>query len=200
MQSLSAQVMGDDAAELMQQIVRGESTLDGLEIDFDLQWRALVALIARDDVSDPSAAIADLRAKDTSASGRNWAWVAEAAVNTAENKQAMFDAIVQRGSQMSNLELRHKGQGLTWAGSASNLMPLTAQFFEAAPGIWKEFTSEVALRTLEEIYPGWDISEEAIALADGVLAGDHSDGFKRVLSEGQDNVRRALRNRAVDAG
>ena len=199
-QSLSAQVMGDDAAELMQQIVRGESTLDGLEIDFDLQWRALVALIARGDVSDPSAAIADLRAKDTSASGRNWAWVAEAAVNTAENKQAMFDAIVQRGSQMSNLELRHKGQGLTWAGSASNLMPLTAQFFEAAPGIWKEFTSEVALRTLEEIYPGWDISEEAIALADGVLAGDHSDGFKRVLSEGQDNVRRALRNRAVDAG
>ena len=199
-QSLSAQVMGDDAAELMQQIVRGESTLEGLEIDFDVQWRALVALIARGDVSDPAAAIADLRAKDTSASGRNWAWVAEAAVNTAENKQAVFDAIVQRGSQMSNLELRHKGQGLTWAGSASNLMPLTAQFFEAAPGIWKEFTSEVALRTLEQIYPGWDISESAIAMADGVLSGDHSDGFKRVLSEGQDNVRRALRNRAVDAG
>jgi len=57
----------------------------------------------------------------------------------------------------------------------------------------------MAQRTLEGMYPLWDVSEEAIAKADEFLGGDMPAGLRRIISEGQDRVARALRNRKVDA-
>ncbi|APT85271.1 aminopeptidase N [Corynebacterium aquilae] len=200
-QALSNLVFGDDAAQLMRSILADAPELEGLHVDADLRWRALTSLIARGDYTpeEALAAIEEEKTRDKSSNGRNWAWTAEAAINTANNKAAIFEAITAHGKDMSNLELRHKGRGLTWAGSDKNLTDLSARYFSVAPTVWDTFESEVALRTLTEIYPSWDISEEGIARAEELLAGEHTAGFKRVIAEGADRVKRALRNRTIDA-
>ena len=57
----------------------------------------------------------------------------------------------------------------------------------------------MAQRTLEGLYPLWDVSEEALAKADEFLAGEMPAGLRRIISEGQDRAARALRNQKVDA-
>ncbi len=65
--------------------------------------------------------------------------------------------------------------------------------------MWEAFSNEIAMQILTGLYPSWNVTAEALALADDFLAGEHSAGLKRVVSEERDRVARALRNREVDA-
>ena len=191
-----------DASTAFAHGILNEDSLDGLELDADLRWRALVALAASGDLGDKKAVmerVAEERQRDTSSTGRNYAWRVEAAINTPENKREIFTQMFTGGKDMSNLELRHKGMGLVHPGAEAALLPLTAAYFDGAKDVWDTFESEVALRTLSEVYPRWDISQAAIDRATALLEQDHPAGLKRIIMEGKDTVERALRLRAFDA-
>ena len=103
-------------------------------------------------------------------------------------------------STLSNLDRRHKLDGFTYPGSAPSLADLGPRYFEIAADLWRGFSSEVALLVLTGLYPTWDISEDAIAAADALLAQDDLPaGLARVVAENQDRVKRALRNQRFDA-
>jgi len=87
--------------------------------------------------------------------------------------------------------------GLTF--TREGLEGLTDEYFRVAPQLWDRLTNEMAQRTLEGMYPLWDVSEEAIAKADEFLGKDMPTGLRRIITEGQDRAARALRNRVVDA-
>ena len=57
----------------------------------------------------------------------------------------------------------------------------------------------MAQRTLEGMYPRWDVTAGAVDKANALLGGDAPAGLKRVIAEGQDRIARAVRNREVDA-
>ncbi|MDU0479767.1 aminopeptidase N [Staphylococcus chromogenes] len=187
-----------DAIDYFRGILDGTAPA-GLVIDADLRWWALTALIAAGEIDDPAKAIAAELARDKSAAGQNSAWRAEAAVNTAANKEQVFAELTDVSQGLSNLATRHKTEGLTFAGSAANLQQFNDRYFDIADKFWADASSEVALATLNAIYPSWDISEEGLARADRFLAGEHVTGLTRVVSENRDRVARALRNRQVDA-
>jgi len=153
----------------------------------EVRWLAITNLIAagalpleaaeqeQDNTSE--GAISRLRAR--AVVDKRWAW----------NKLVEDD--------LTNLEARYLMDGLTF--TYDGLEGLTDEYFRAAPALWDRLTNEMAQRTLEGMYPRWDVTAAAVDKANGLLNGDAPAGLKRVIAEGQDRIARAVRNREVDA-
>ena len=153
----------------------------------ETRWLALTNLIAAGEL--PVSAAED--EKDGSSEGA----VSRLRARASVDKRWAWDKLVSE--DLTNLESRYLMDGLTF--TREGLEGLTDEYFRVAPQLWDRLTNEMAQRTLEGMYPLWDVSEEAIAKADEFLGGDMPAGLRRIISEGQDRVARALRNRRVDA-
>jgi len=190
----------EDSIAFFTSILADEPPAEGLVMDTELRWAALSILVGANAVTDVEAAIQEELGRDSSATSHNYAQRTRAAVNTPEAKQAMFAELTDVSSTLSNLDRRHKLDGFTYPGSAPSLTDLGPRYFEIAADLWRGFSSEVALQVLTGLYPTWDISEDAIAAADALLAQDDLPaGLARVVAENQDRVKRALRNQRFDA-
>ncbi len=198
MQALAKVALNDEAAAFFRGLLDGSG--DGIDVDADLRWWALTALIAYGAVENPTGVIADELTRDRSSASTLSALRAEAAINTAENKASIYGEAISTDNTLSNLELRHKIEGLTFTGSAPLLENYTRTYFEIAPTVWEKFSNEIAMQILTGLYPSWNVSPAALALADSFLAVEHPASLQRVVSEERDRVARALRNREVDAG
>ena len=153
----------------------------------EVRWLAITNLIAagalpleaaeKEQDNTSEGAISRLRAR--AVVDKRWAW----------NKLVEDD--------LTNLEARYLMDGLTF--TYDGLEGLTDEYFRAAPALWDRLTNEMAQRTLEGMYPRWDVTAAAVDKANGLLNGDAPAGLKRVIAEGQDRIARAVRNREVDA-
>ncbi|NLF91450.1 MAG: aminopeptidase N [Corynebacterium marinum] len=188
-QALTRLPLNDAAADHLEQVL-AESD------DAELRWLALAALAAYSRAG--TAEIQAERSRDRSATGTQAALRAEAAVNDPAVKKRVWEEVV--AGDLANLDARHKMAGLVYPGSTEHLMPLAEAYFDVAPKVWEHPSHEMALSTLNGLYPVWDISTEGLARADAFLYHDLPAGLRRVIAEQHDRVARALRNRAVDAG
>ena len=153
----------------------------------EVRWLAITNLIAagalpleaaeKEQDNTSEGAISRLRAR--AVVDKRWAW----------NKLVEDD--------LTNLEARYLMDGLTF--TYDGLEGLTDEYFRAAPALWDRLTNEMAQRTLEGMYPRWDVTAGAVDKANALLGGDAPAGLKRVIAEGQDRIARAVRNREVDA-
>ncbi|NHX54691.1 aminopeptidase N [Corynebacterium striatum] len=163
--------------------------------DEGLRWYAIAALAADGALGDVSSAVDAQLARDNSATGYQAAVRARAAVNTAENKRAVWDEIV--AGELTNRELTSKLEGLTYPVS-DELLP-TSEFFDVAEKVWSSQSSEIGLTSVTGLFPSWAISQETLDEADEFLKRDLAGGLRRSVTEQRDRMARALRNRAVDA-
>ncbi|ART20714.1 aminopeptidase N [Corynebacterium striatum] len=163
--------------------------------DEGLRWYAIAALAADGALDDVSSAVDAQLARDNSATGYQAAVRARAAVNTAENKRAVWDEIA--AGELTNRELTSKLEGLTYPGS-DELLP-TSEFFDVAEKVWSSQSSEIGLTSVTGLFPSWAISQETLDEADEFLKRDLAGGLRRSVTEQRDRMARALRNRAVDA-
>ncbi|VFB07569.1 aminopeptidase [Corynebacterium striatum] len=163
--------------------------------DEGLRWYAIAALAADGALGYVSSAVDAQLARDNSATGYQAAVRARAAVNTAENKRAVWDEIV--AGELTNRELTSKLEGLTYPGS-DELLP-TSEFFDVAEKVWSSQSSEIGLTSVTGLFPSWAISQETLDEADEFLKRDLAGGLRRSVTEQRDRMARALRNRAVDA-
>ncbi|MEH0147361.1 aminopeptidase N [Corynebacterium sp. Q4381] len=154
----------------------------------EVRWLALTNLIA-------SGAL-PLSAADEEDDDSNEGAISRLRARAAVDKRWAWDKLVS--DDLTNLEARFLMDGLTF--TLDGLEGLTDEYFRAAPALWDRLTNEMAQRTLEGMYPSWDVDEQAIGKADALLNdGKAPAGLKRVVSEGQDRAARALRNQQVDA-
>ena len=153
----------------------------------EVRWLAITNLIAagalpleaaeKEQDNTSEGAISRLRAR--AVVDKRWAW------------QKLVE------DDLTNLEARYLMDGLTF--TYDGLEGLTDEYFRAAPALWERLTNEMAQRTLEGMYPRWDVTAAAADKANALLNGDAPAGLKRVIAEGQDRIARAVRNRGVDA-
>ncbi|OEX92095.1 aminopeptidase N [Corynebacterium sp. BCW_4722] len=160
---------------------------DAPERNQEVRWLALTNLIAAGEL--PLSAAED--EKDDSSEGR----ISRLRARATVDKRWAWDQLVNE--DLTNLEARYLMDGLTFF--EKSLEGLTDEYFRVAPGLWDRLTNEMAQRTLEGMYPRWDIEQGAIDKANDLLNSDVPAGLKRVIAEGQDRAARALRNRTVDA-
>ena len=101
--------------------------------------------------------------------------------------------------ELSNLELRHKLEGLTMTGAEKHLGFAVEEYFANAERVWDAGSTEIALGTVQGLYPSWNISQETIDATDKFLEKRLPSGLRRAVTEERDRLARALRNRAIDS-
>ena len=188
-QALTRLPLNDRAADQLAQVLESSH-------DAELRWLALAALVAYDRIEVD--AIDRERARDRSATGRQAALRAAAAVNDPATKRTVWEEVV--AGDLSNVDIRMRMEGFVYPGSTPHLEQFNDEYFRIAEQLWQHPSSEIGLTTLTGLYPVWDISAAGLQRADAFLERDLPAGLRRVVSEQRDRVARALRNREVDAG
>ncbi|MGO1950611.1 MAG: ERAP1-like C-terminal domain-containing protein, partial [Mycobacteriaceae bacterium] len=185
---------GQDAATL----------LPGFTVDQDLRWRLLTALVGTPGAlgeDEAAELITTEEVADKSSSGQMNAVRARTALPLAETKRAAWDAVTLHGADMSNLTLRYTMAGLTHVGQDALLTSFGHEYVQRAVEMWNELSSEMALRTLEGLFPSWDGYQNIAGDLRALAAADSTPaGLRRVLNEGVSRADRAAAARDVDAG
>lgn len=181
----------------------GSVALEGLAIDTDLRWELLTALVAGGRAGE--AEIAAELAGDNTASGKQHAAHARAAVPTLEGKQAAWDSVVVR-DDAPNAIIRATAAGFGHVHDPAVLQPFVTTYLDALFPIWESRTYHMAEELIEGLYPAVLASAE---LRDATQAwlDQHAEGapkvastaLRRMVIESLAGTERALAAQAVDA-
>ncbi|GAB0104653.1 aminopeptidase N [Nocardia sp. JMUB6875] len=203
--ALTGAVLADRHVQVLRQLLAGDPAgvgLPGLTVDTDLRWRLTQALAAAgaidsDGVETPL--IDEELARDNTAAGRRQAAAAATARPQAAVKEQAWDTVMNDDS-VANITTRAIVAGFAPAGQANLLTPYVERYFAEIPAVWERRSSEVAQTVVVGLYPHWAITDEAVAVADKFLAGEHPPALRRLVVEGKAGIERSLRARAFDRG
>ncbi|RJQ74546.1 aminopeptidase N [Pseudonocardiaceae bacterium YIM PH 21723] len=193
--SLAGSVLEPKILAVLRGWLDGSVPLPGLTVDTDQRWRLLQALVAHG-LSTPEEIDAELD-RDQTAAGERQAARATALIPDAEGKadswrraleddelaKAVGDSIISGFSHPAQREL---------------LQSYTARYFAEIDQVWERRSSEVAQSVVVGLYPSWSITADSVKVADTWLAGEHSPGLRRLVSEGRAGILRALAAREFD--
>lgn len=176
----------------------GERSLDGLDIDTDLGWELLIALVAAGRAGD---AEIDARLEsDKTATGQESAAHARAAIPTAEGKQRAWDSIVEADTA-TNSVVRTTAAGFVRAGDRELLTPFVPRYFDMIGRVWTERSYAIAEKLVELLYPATLANRELVEASHAWLAAnaDAAPALRRLVVENVAGVERALAAQERDA-
>jgi aminopeptidase N len=197
LRALAAAAHTDPVLEVLEGLLEGDRSIDGLVVDTDLRWSLLHAL-ARTGRADDLRIAAELR-RDHTISGQERAAAARAARPTAEAKAEAWEVAVVR-DDVPNETQRSVVHAFLQQGQAEVLEPYVEQYFEAAHTLWEEKGTQRASTALEFLFPRVLASPELLEKANTWLHDSPAKpAAKRYVREGADDVERYLRAQQKDA-
>jgi aminopeptidase N len=165
------------------------ATPEGIELDLDLRWRILSRLAALGAVSR-----AELQ-EAYDAEPANEARVAlTGALCSLPDAEAQTYAwsIFTGETDLPNYDVVAAGQGL-WRGPEELTAPYVERYFQDLPQTVQKRSGWVLATAAEAFFPADAVSEETLALADGLLADQGLDlTLRRVVVDAADQLRRQL--------
>ncbi len=195
--ALMAVAQAEDQVDLLAGLLEGRTTVPGLVIDTDLRWSLVGRLVALGRAGE--AEITAELARDDTASGRRSAAAARSATPTAQVKEAAWEAAMH-DQDLPNAMLEATLAGLYLADQRELYRPLRARYFAEVREVWANRGGEMAAMVATALYPGLLVETQTVELSDEFLtAEDLPSGLRRIVVEGRDGVRRALRCQARDA-
>ncbi|GAA3746810.1 aminopeptidase N [Spinactinospora alkalitolerans] len=191
----NAAVSGEHLS-LLQGLLDGAITVEGLEIDTDLRWTLLRSLVVSGTAGEEEIA-AELDA-DPTATGERSAAGCRAAIPTAEAKALAWDRIA--AGEMANAEFRATLLGFTEPAHHELLRPYVDPYYALLGEVWNKWTGEFAQTFAEIAYPRHLIEEETLRRTDAYIEAEKpAPALRRLLVEGRAGVQRALSARTRDA-
>lgn len=182
----------DDLA-FVRGILDGSAVPEGLSVDADLRWTLMHALVAGGEMG-----AADIDAeleRDPTATGERSAAMCRAAIPTAEGKAAAWAGII--GGELGNAVFRSTVGGFQDPHHPELLEAYREKYFAEVGRVYKEWTFDAAQGFAVGCFPSLVIEQETLDAAERYLAGNEvPQALRRMILEGADGVRRALRNRA----
>ncbi len=192
-QALAGVATTPASLDLLAGLLDGSAIAQGLTVDTELRWQFLHRLVSRGGAG-PEAVGAELDGDRTDA-GERHAQTCLAAIPTAEAKAQAWAAIT--GSSLPNAKFRATLRGFADLDQDELLAPYAEQFFAALAPMWTDGASDMAQFFTKFAYPMSVISQQAIDAATDFIQRTHpAPALARLLSEGRDDVARALRCRA----
>ena len=186
----------DNDLGLLSGLLEGSATIDGLVVDTDLRWQLLHRLVSRG-VAGQDAIDAE-HDRDRTDAGERQALSCQAAIPDADAKETTWNLIVS--GELPNASFRAALSGFNSADQDELLAPFAPRFFEVVAGIWRDWGSDMAQYFAEVAYPATVVNQVAVdAAADFMNRTNPPAPLRRLLSEGRDDVARALRCRERDA-
>ncbi len=186
---------GDDAY-LLRGLLAGSAGLDGLDVDTDLRWHLVATLAARGDDDGGRLIEAELEWDPTDI-GERRAHAARAARPTAEAKARAWELLMGGGLHLATL--RAIVAGFAQWGQDELLAPYVGPYLAGLRRLWEERGRDEALALVGGLYPA-TVVDDAVVAATGRALRDQTlpPPVRRILREGQDGLRRALRARGAD--
>jgi aminopeptidase N len=171
----------------------GTDVPDGLAVDTDLRWLILYRLVVLG-AAGPEAIEAELAA-DRSATGEQWAGRCHAAVPTAEAKAKAWATLIN-DTDVSNRIAEAAAEGFWHPEQLALTAPYVERYFAEMPGMLRVRTGMSAERIAGVAYPVLAVEPRTRKLAADLLeTSDLSAILRRVVTDGDDDVRRALEAR-----
>jgi aminopeptidase N len=176
----------------------GTAALAGLEVDTDLSWRLLIALVSGGRAGE--AEIAAALERDGTAKGRESALEARAALPTADGKAAAWASVVESAA-LPNAQVRSTTAGFRRALSPALLEPYVDRYFAVIDDLWAQRDFSIAEALARGLYPAPLASRRlADASRRWLDARPEPTALHRIVVENLARVDRALAAQSRDAG
>ncbi|MFD7339919.1 aminopeptidase N [Streptomyces violascens] len=183
--------------DLLQGLLTGTETIEGLAVDTELRW-VFVERLAATGVFDEPEIAAELE-RDRTAAGERHAATARAARPTPEAKAEAWASVVEADTLPNAVQEAVIG-GFVQTDQRELLAPYSAKFFDAVKDVWESRSHEIAQQIAVGLYPSLLVSQETLDATDAWLASAQPNAsLRRLISESRSGVERALRARAADA-
>jgi aminopeptidase N len=174
----------------------GSFKLPGLDIDTDLSWELLGALVAGGEAG--ATEIDAALAADNTATGAQSAANVRAAIPTVEAKQAAWSSLIDVDTAPNTI-VRVTAAGFLRAHDTSLLEPFVAQYFDVLQKVWAERSYAIAEKLIVGLYPS-PLSNQALVDATRAWldANPEPAALRRLVVENLAGVERSLRVQARD--
>ena len=174
---------------LLTGLLDGTAAVAGLTVDTELRWRLLRQLVSRGAAGE--AEIEAELARDATDAGARQAAACHASIPTAAAKEAAWKRIVS--GTLTNATFRATLAGFEDADQLALLAPYDERYFEVLLDVWRDWSSDMARWFVSYAYPVTDSTAVIADTSDFIARNDPPPGLVRLLVEGRDGVRRALR-------
>ncbi|WP_329409944.1 aminopeptidase N [Streptomyces sp. NBC_00704] len=186
-----------DQIDLLESLLDGGQTIEGLAVDTELRWAFVQRLVAVGQF-DESDIAAELE-RDKTAAGERHAASARAARPTPEAKAEAWASVVESDKLPNALQEAVIG-GFVQTDQRELLAPYTEKYFEVVKDIWDSRSHEIAQQIAIGLYPAVQVSRETLDRTDAWLASaEPNAALRRLVSESRSGVERALKAQAADA-
>ncbi|MEV2238913.1 aminopeptidase N [Micromonospora sp. NPDC049891] len=177
-------------AELLTGWLAGRAVPAGLAVDAELRWALLGRLVVLGAAG--AAEIAAEVAADPSATGAERAARCRAALPDPAAKQAAWEIIVSN-TELSNRLVEATAEGFWQPEQAELTNPYVASYFADMPAAARLRTPWVADEVAKLAFPRHAVSQPTREAAAALLARDDlTPGLRRVVTDADDDLRRAL--------
>ncbi|MCZ4608381.1 aminopeptidase N [Streptomyces sp. Lzd4kr] len=183
--------------DLLDALLDGSQTIEGLAVDTELRWAFVqrLAAVGRFDETE----IAGEYERDRTAAGERHAATARAGRPTAEAKAEAWASVVE-SDKLPNAVQEAVIGGFVQTDQRELLAAYTDKYFEVVKDVWDSRSHEIAQQIAVGLYPALQISEETLRKTDDWLsAAQPNAALRRLVSESRAGVERALRAQEADA-
>jgi aminopeptidase N len=187
----------EQALDLIEGLLTGETSLHGLQVDADLRW-TLASALARTGRHGEAEIAAELE-RDNTISGQENAAAARAMRPDAEAKrQAWEDAVVR--DDVANETQRSIAASFQVHGQDDLLLPYVDTYLDVARRVWEEKGVQRATIILLYLFPRALTRPDVLERVDAWLADESVPAAaRRLVGEGRSDLVRALTAQAFDA-
>ncbi|MFD7886525.1 aminopeptidase N [Streptomyces bauhiniae] len=183
--------------DLLEALLDGSQTVEGLAVDTELRWAFVerLAAVGRFDEAE----IAAEYERDRTAAGERHAATARAARPTAEAKAEAWASVVE-SDKLPNAVQEAVIGGFVQTDQRELLAPYTDRYFDSVKTAWDSRSHEMAQQIAVGLYPSVQVSEDTLRKTDAWLTSvDPTPALRRLISESRAGVERALKAQRADA-
>lgn len=182
--------------DLLQGLLDGSESVEGLAVDTELRW-AFVGRLAAVGAHDEEEIAAEYE-RDRTAAGERHAASARAARPTEEAKAEAWASVVESDKLPNALQEAVIG-GFVQTDQLELLAPYTEKYFAAVKGVWDSRSHEMAQQIALGLYPALQVGQPTLDATDAWLASAAPNAaLRRLMSESRAGVERAMRAQAAD--
>ncbi|GAA2994524.1 aminopeptidase N [Actinokineospora diospyrosa] len=193
--ALTGSVLDEAKLGVLRGWLDGSAELEGLQVDTDLRWRLLHALVAHGAAGDDEID-AELK-RDSTAAGQRQAERSRSLRPTEAGKAEAWRRAIHDDDLPNAINEAIIG-GFSHPAQRPLLQSYAPQYFTDVAGVWARRSSERAQSVALGLFPAWAVRPETVTAADQWLAGDHPPALRRLVSEGRAGIVRALAAREFD--
>nr|WP_206322024.1 aminopeptidase N [Streptomyces sp. HNM0575] len=192
----------DAQLAVLEGLLSGEETIEGLTVDTELRWALLHRLAATGRAGDKEIA-AELE-RDATSAGERYAAMARAARPTEEAKTEAWASVVGSGAAaetgLPNAVQEAVIGGFLQTDQRELLAPYAEKYFDVVKDIWEQRSHEMAQQIAVGLYPALQVSQETLDATDAWLErAEPGAALRRLVTESRAGVERALRAQKADA-